>query len=193
MAAMMRQKRKQNLTITGLLAGLAMVAGVSAVLPARAASLVESIVADPLTGVALEGYDPVSYFLGADPVPGSADHVYDWAGLPWYFASDANRDVFSRNPEIYAPQYGGHCLTSLSRGYLSDGKPRLYAIRQAKLYLFYSVANREAFLASGDDIVSKADANWAKLRGGLAGTGQNVTQALDAPAEPAAHAESAGH
>ncbi len=40
----------------------------------------------------------------------------------------ANRDVFMRNPEIYAPQFGGHCVTSLARGYLSDGKPRLYVI-----------------------------------------------------------------
>ncbi|MBN9315346.1 MAG: hypothetical protein J0I99_06400 [Devosia sp.] len=165
----------------------------AAAMPVRAASLVEAIVADPLTGVALEGYDPVSYFLGAEPVPGSPDHVFEWGGVPWYFVSDANRDVFSRNPEIYAPQYGGHCLTSLSRGYMSDGKPRLHVIRQAKLYLFYSVANREAFLASGDDIVALADANWAKFRDGLAGAGQDVTQALDAPAEPVADAESAGH
>ena len=50
----------------------------------------------------------------------------------------ANRDVFIRAPEIYAPQYGGHCLTSLSRGFLTDGKPRLYVIEALKLYFFYS-------------------------------------------------------
>lgn len=170
-----------------------MVLGLAAPLPARAASLVESIVADPLTGVALEGYDPVSYFLGPDPVLGSSDFTYAWGGVPWYFASEANRDVFARNPEIYAPQYGGHCLTSLSRGYLSDGKPRLYAIKQMKLYLFYSVANREAFLQSGDTIVVAADQNWDKLRAGLAGAGQDVTQAIDTPADPTADADSAGH
>ena len=136
--------------------------------------------------MALEGYDPVSYFLGPDPVMGSSDFSYEWSGVPWYFTSEANRDVFAKNPEVYAPQYGGHCLTSLSRGYLSDGKPRLYAIKQMKLYLFYSVANREAFLASGDAIVVAADRNRDKLKAGLAGTGQDVTQGLDAHAEPAA-------
>ena len=170
-----------------------MVCGLAAPVPLQAASLVESIVADPLTGVALEGYDPVSYFLGPEPVMGSSDFLYEWGGVPWYFSSEANRDVFANNPGIYAPQYGGHCLTSLSRGYLSDGKPRLYAIKQMKLYLFYSVANREAFLASGDSIVTAADQNWAKFKGDLAAAGGDVTEGLAAPAEPATDAGSAQH
>ena len=148
MAAMMRQKRKQNLTITRLLAALALSIWPVLVSPAVSASLVTAIVTDPLTGVALEGYDAVSYFTDPDPVLGSPDYEYEWGGVPWYFVSAANRDVFIRNPEVYAPQYGGHCVTSLSRGYLSDGKPRLYVIAGMKLYLFYSVANREAFLTS---------------------------------------------
>ena len=197
MAAMMRQKRKQNLTITGLLAAVGVVVALSGGLPARAEALVEAIVADPLTGVALEGYDPVSYFLGPEPVAGSSDHLYEWAGVPWYFASEANRDVFARNPQIYAPQYGGHCLTSLSRGYLSDGKPRLFAIRQMKLYLFYSIANREAFLAGDDEIVVAADRNWTRLKDDLAGAGQGPTEgatgaAAESPA-PAATTAGAGH
>ena len=85
-----------------------------------------TIVTDPLTGVAIDGYDAVSYFIDAEPQPGKPDFEYDWQGVPWYFDSAANRDVFMRNPDVYAPQFGGHCVTSLSRGYLSDGKPRLY-------------------------------------------------------------------
>lgn len=187
MAAIMRQKRKQILTIRRLIAILALAAGLGVALPVQGAALVEAIVTDPLTGVALEGYDPVSYFTGPDPVMGSPDYAYEWGGVPWYFSSPANRDVFMRNPEIYAPQYGGHCLTSLSRGFLSDGKPRLYAIKGMKLYLFYSVGNREAFFASGEGVVEAADAHWAKLRAGLAGAGNSIAGALgartEAPAE----------
>ena len=134
---MMRQIGKQILTIT---AWLLLAAAV------RADGLVTTIVTDPLTGVAIDGYDPVSYFTDPEPQPGLPDYEYDWGGVPWYFESAANRDVFARHPEIYAPQYGGHCLMSLSRGYLSDGKPRLYAIEGLKLYFFYSSANRDAFL-----------------------------------------------
>ena len=174
----MRQKRKQILTITRLLVLIAMAMTPFVAGTARGAGLVETIVTDPLTGVALEGYDPVSYFIGPDPVMGVADYAYEWGGVPWYFASPANRDVFIRNPEIYAPQYGGHCLVGLSRGFMSDGKPRLFAIKDMKLYLFYSVANREAFFSSGEGVVARADAQWKKLREGLAGPGGSVTDVL---------------
>ena len=187
MAAMMRQKRKQNLTITRLLVALWLTLGLLLSAPVSAAALVTAIVTDPLTGVALEGYDPVSYFTEPEPIQGVADFEYQWGGVPWYFASAANRDVFMRNPEIYAPQYGGHCLVSLSRGFLSDGKPRLYAIKDMKLYLFYSVANREVFFASGDGVVATADGQWDTLKGELAAGGGNVVEALEPVAESPAH------
>lgn len=165
MTAMMRQIRKQILT---MLAATVLALG-SAGVPAAAASLVTTIVANPLTGVAIEGYDPVSYFTEPEPQPGSPDYAYEWGGVPWYFASAANRDVFMRAPEVYAPQFGGHCSMSLARGYLSDGKPKLYVIEKMKLHLFYSTANREAFLASAEDATRKAEANWRRLSKGLSG------------------------
>src|SRR3569833_3466291 len=112
---MMRQIGKQILTIA-LWAGLAF--------SAHAESLVTTIVTDPLTGVAIDGYDPVSYFIATEPVEGKPDFEYDWGGVPWYFASAANRDVFFRNPSIYAPQFGGHCLTGRGRGGRGGGGPR---------------------------------------------------------------------
>lgn len=185
MAAMMRQKRKQNLTITGLLAALWVALGLALSVPVSAAALVTAIVTDPLTGVALEGYDPVSYFTEPDPVQGVPDYEYVWGGVPWYFASAANRDVFIRNPEIYAPQFGGHCATSLSRGYLSDGKPRLYAISAMKLYLFYSVANREAFSQSEETSLQGAVAGWEQLKGTLTGEEGSVAEAVGTAADVA--------
>lgn len=182
MAAMMRQKRKQNLTITRLLIAL-WVGAWFAVVPVSAAALVDAIVTDPLTGVALEGYDPVSYFTEPEPVQGYADFEYQWGGVPWYFASAANRDVFMRNPEVYAPQFGGHCVTSLSRGYLSDGKPRLYVISGMKLYLFYSVANREAFFETEATALEDANTGWAKLSGTLTGEEGSVAAAVGKAAD----------
>jgi hypothetical protein len=167
--AMMRQICKQILTIALLTAALAGAA--------RAESVVTAIVTDPLTGVALEGFDPVSYFTEPQPVPGLPDYEHYWGGVPWYFASAANRDVFIRAPEIYAPQHGGHCEMSLARGYLSDGKPQIFVIEKMKLYLFYSVANREAFLIAKDDALGKAATNWPALAAELA-------RAAPAPHEP---------
>lgn len=175
MTAMMRQIRKQILTM--LVLGLAAVAG--GVAPAVAATLVTAIVADPLTGVAIEGYDPVSYFTEPAPLPGTPDYVYEWGGVPWYFASAANRDAFMRAPDIYAPQFGGHCAMSLARGYLSEGRPGLYAIEGMRLYLFYSTANREAFLASPARAAARAEANWQGFALTLAGP--SVSPAAPAP------------
>jgi hypothetical protein len=157
---MMRQIGKQILTIA---------MWVSLAFAANADSLVSLIVTDPLTGVAMDGYDAVSYFTESDPQPGKPDYEYVWQGVPWYFESAANRDVFMRSPEIYAPQYGGHCLMSLSRGYLSDGKPRLYVIDALKLYFFYSTANRDAYMLSRPEALKAAEANWPKLEAGLIG------------------------
>lgn len=158
----MRQIGKQILTIAAVLLCFAAA-------PASAGSLVTSIVTDPLTGVAIDGFDPVSYFTGPEPQQGLPDYEYEWSGVPWYFANAANRDIFMRAPEVYAPQFGGHCLMSLSRGYLSDGKPRLYAIEAMKLYFFYSAANREAFLLAKGSALTTAEANWPGLSGDLVG------------------------
>ena len=65
---MMRQIGKQILTIA---AWLALAAAV------HADPLVTTIVTDPLTGVAIDGYDAVTYFLDRDPQPGKPDFEYD--------------------------------------------------------------------------------------------------------------------
>lgn len=175
----MRQTGKQILTIVAwlLLAALA-----------RADDVLTDIVTDPLTGVAMEGYDPVSYFIAAEPQQGLPDFEYVWSGVSWYFASAANRDVFARNPTTYAPQYGGHCVMSLSRGYLSDGKPRLYLIEALKLYFFYSTANRDAFLLSKAEALKLAQDNWQNLSKGLPAEKPENSLPASAPSAPAGEA-----
>ncbi len=172
----MRQIGKQILTI---------VAWLLLAVAAQAQDGAPPIVTDPLSGVAIEGYDPVSYFIAPEPRQGVPDFEYVWGGVSWYFVSAANRDVFARNPGTYAPQYGGHCLMSLSRGYLSDGKPRLFAIEALKLYFFYSTANRDAFLLSKSEALSTAKANWEYLSKGLPVERPEATLSSAEPSAPA--------
>lgn len=175
MTAMMRQIRKQTLT---MMLALQLTAVASVFAPAvQAADAAIPVVTDPLTGVALDGFDPVSYFTEPAPLPGRPDFEYDWQGVPWYFANGANRDVFIRSPEVYAPQFGGHAAMALARGYLSDGNPQIFMIVAKRLYLFYSLSNRDAFLQSPGKAIAQARAQWARLAGG---------QDAKAPA-PAAH------
>ena len=126
-------------------------------------SVVTLIVSDPLTGIALYGMDPVSYFTESAPVAGRPDFALTWNNVPWHFASAANRDVFETNPDIYAPQFGGHGAMGVARGYLSDSDPLIYAVFKQRLYLFYSAANREAFLLAPDQAAIEAEARWPSL------------------------------
>jgi YHS domain-containing protein len=88
--------------------------------PGYGQSVVSYITTDPLTGIAIGGMDPVSYFTEPAPLPGKPEFEFYWMGAPWLFANEANFEIFKRHPEIYAPQYGGHGAMSMARGFVSD-------------------------------------------------------------------------
>lgn len=170
---MMRQMCKQVLTIKRLkrlflLVLTAFVLVLPTVAPGTATSTVQrKIVTDPLSGVAINGFDPVSYFTDTEPQPGRAEFEFSWKGVPWFFVSAANRDVFRKSPEVYAPQFGGYGLMGLARGYLSDGNPRIYKVLGQRLFLFHSTTNRDAFMLSQQSAYRKAASNWTVLSDGL--------------------------
>ncbi len=60
-------------------------------------------------GIAIHGYDAVSYFNMSKPVKGSEKFKHSWNGAAWYFSSESNRSLFAETPEKYAPQFGGYC------------------------------------------------------------------------------------
>src|SRR6266481_6057389 len=66
--------------------------------------------------LSISGYDPVAYFTEGKPVPGKTDFEYSWHKLRWRFASSAHGDLFSRDPERYAPQYDGYCAMGVAAG-----------------------------------------------------------------------------
>ena len=154
----MKQTSKQILTMLAFVLPLLGTAG-----PALAQSIVTTIITDPLTGVAIDGMDPVSYFTEATPLLGRGDYEFSWGGVPWHFATAANRDVFALAPEIYAPQFGGHGAMSVARGFVSDADPSIYTVYEQRLYMFYSAGNREAFLLAPAEAATKAEANWPAL------------------------------
>ena len=92
----MRQIGEKFLTIAAALVALAMMAPHLAF----AGGPNGAIVTDPLTGIAIDGYDPVTYFTQAEPQQGLSDYEYYWGGVPWYFANAANRLCSCRKPYI---------------------------------------------------------------------------------------------
>ena len=154
----MQQTSKQILTMIALVLPLFLLP------PAAFAQSINSYIAtDPLTGIAIGGMDPVSYFTEPAPLKGKPEYQFEWMGAPWLFATEANLEIFKRAPEIYAPQYGGHGAMSMARGFVSDSDPRFYALFKSRLFLFYSAANREAFLLAPDAAARQGAEHWPVL------------------------------
>ncbi len=111
-------------------------------------------------GVALDGYDAVSYFNESKAVKGSKTYAVEWKDAKWLFASDANRQLFMASPEAFAPQYGGYCSNQMSLGNLSDIDAEVWRIIDNKLYLFGHDAGRLRWASETDQRILNADQKW---------------------------------
>ena len=64
-------------------------------------------------GLAVKGYDPVSYFTTGKPTPGLAQFSTTYKGATYRYASAENRNRFLAAPEQFLPQYGGYCAYAI--------------------------------------------------------------------------------
>jgi YHS domain-containing protein len=118
-------------------------------------------------GLAIEGYDPVSYFKGK-PKEGSKQYAYNWNGVTYYFADAQNMNAFKQNPAAYEPQYGGWCAYAMGKkGEKVEVDPETYKILNGKLYLFYNKFFNNTLDSWNKDeaaLKAKADQNWARFK-----------------------------
>jgi YHS domain-containing protein len=84
----------------------------------------------------LAGYDPVSYHQGPTPVRGDPKINTQWDAGTYYFANAANRDLFMKNPDRYAPAYGGFCANGAPYSVMLGGGPDAYKIVDGRSYFF---------------------------------------------------------
>lgn len=89
------------------------------------------------SGVALQEYDPMSYFAG-HPVKGNKEISTIYNGATYYFSNEGNKATFESAPQKYAPQYGGFCAVAVSEGKTFPINPNSYIVDEDKLYLFYN-------------------------------------------------------
>lgn len=132
----------------------------AAVAPAMAISPVNRTL---LGGLAIDGYDPVAYFLDGKPIEGKKAHSFVWNDATWRFATAAHRELFVKSPESYAPQYGGYCAWAVSQGYTAGIEPEAWTVRDGKLYLNYDLEIQEKWRADLPGLIAKGDANWPGL------------------------------
>ncbi len=112
---------------------------------------------------AIDGYDPVSYFADGKAERGSPDFTAEWNGVTWRFTSAAHRDDFAKNPEKYAPQYGGFCALGLAHGGDVPTNPEAWTIWDGKLYLNMIKEVSITWRYNPDKLIERADLKWLAL------------------------------
>lgn len=116
--------------------------------------------------VALEGYDPVSYFDGK-PVEGDTEITFAYKGVIYLFSSTANQIRFKSSPEKYEPAYGGWCAYAMGEsGEKVKIDPETYKILDGKLYLFYNFWGNNTlddWNKAEKKLKDAGNQNWAKI------------------------------
>ncbi len=87
-------------------------------------------------GIALGGYDVVSYFAADGPYFGKPEHAAQHNGLTYLFASTQNLSSFEADRKRYLPRYGGWCAATLSMGMLTCPEFTNFKIEDGSLLLF---------------------------------------------------------
>jgi YHS domain-containing protein len=114
-------------------------------------------------GVAIKGYDPVAYFTVSKPLMGKNDFMFTWKGAKWKFSSEENKKLFMKNPEKYAPRYGGYCAYGVAVNDLFDIQPEAWTLVDGSLYLNKNLEVRDLWRKDIPGNIKKADMNWPGL------------------------------
>jgi hypothetical protein len=114
--------------------------------------------------VAIEGYDPVAYFTEARPVQGVPDFQSVWQEATWQFASAKHKSMFEKNPEKYAPRFGGFCAGAMAvKGHKSEIDPQYWVIVDGNLLLGGEQRAIDLFDKDAGAKIDQADQNWKAL------------------------------
>ena len=116
--------------------------------------------------VAIQGYDVVSYFMGA-PQKGSKSLSYAYEEVIYWFNNAGNRELFKKQPDKFEPVYGGWCAYAMGEtGEKVKIDPKTYKIIDGRLYLFYNFYFNNTLIdwnEAEQQLKTKADANWHKI------------------------------
>jgi YHS domain-containing protein len=121
-----------------------------------------------LTGssLAIDGYDPVSYFTLGKAIKGNASNALVYEGVTYHFTSAQNKETFRTAPARYEPQYGGWCAYAMGKnGEKVEVDPETFKVLNGKLYLFYNkyfTNTLKSWNKDENSLRSKADLNWQK-------------------------------
>ena len=122
-------------------------------------------------GLAIQGYDPVSYHLDG-PVKGKKENAFVHKGATYLFANAENLDTFKASPDQYLPAFGGWCAWAMIDGEKVEVDPKTFKIVKNATYLYYNSFfintlkkwNSRAENETEASLVEKAEAEWKNLQ-----------------------------
>lgn len=114
-------------------------------------------------GVALGGYDPISYFADGKPAKGESKIEATFDGALYHFTSQEHRETFEKNPVKYAPAYGGYCGYAASIGKVRPANPLLWSIVYGQLIIQHTKGAAELWQKDVPGNKAKADRYWPQL------------------------------
>jgi YHS domain-containing protein len=126
----------------------------------------------------LRGHDPVAYFTQGRHVPGKAEFRSEHDGVVYRFASAQHKAAFDREPQKYAPQYGGYCSNGIAYGIPWGGDPDTWKIIDGKLYIFGGEASKRYFLMDEARNATLARKYWNDEIDGSIGLLQRVRRLI---------------
>jgi enamine deaminase RidA (YjgF/YER057c/UK114 family) len=119
--------------------------------------------------LSIGGYDPVAYFTDGKPVQGKSDIETLWHRLRWRFASASHRDLFTKDPDRYTPQYDGYCAMGVGgnpadTAHKDSVDPEAWAIVDGKLYLTHNQHWLEMWRENAAAYIKAGERNWKAVQ-----------------------------
>ena len=117
-------------------------------------------------GVAVGGYDLVSYHQANGPLAGSEALSQQLNGLTYRFSSQDNLATFREAPQRYLPVYQGWCAATLAMGRLLCPDYTNFKLEDGRLLLFELAGftnGRALWNSDPSGFRKRADANFERL------------------------------
>lgn len=127
-------------------------------------------------GLALEGFDPVSYFRPEakteGPQTGNPSFQVTQNSATYRFASESNKQEFLKNPSKYVPAFGGWCAYAVAeKKEKVEVDVKSFLIQDGRLLLFFNgifADTRDKWLHTKSTPAAKflqdADAHWPEVK-----------------------------
>lgn len=124
----------------------------------------------PASGVAIDGYSPVSYFTLGKAEPGDPRFQVEHRGVTYHLTSSEQVELFKKDPDRYEPAYGGWCAFGMAVADKFPVDPKSFKIVDGRLLLFLNNAQVNALAlwneGKQNELLRKAETHWKKVSGG---------------------------